>query len=287
MHDRAAISWCPWTCRAALEAVPASPVISDAIKQWHDAAHIVFIKDVGARPARANIAKSHWQVSYGIERRDAQILDSNSLLEILRQIHREVYDTVNSGWNMIDPQGVIDVRPIFQADANSGLGDMDFLEFSALRSAVGVSIADMWRASPDGKVTTVRDYWEDLMVQNGTSPGAFLSPNWMVRSLAEIVRHARAFTERFDNPVSVCFRCEWHGLKGRILHSPNALWSMRRASSDSDHRVSTGVFPVTMLSNNLPEIVAKLIAPLMRAFATDQLIGPDWVRGQSTTWLRG
>jgi hypothetical protein len=97
-----------------------------------------------------------------------------------------------------------------------------------MRSKVGVSIADLWRASPDGKVTVVRDYREDIFVPSaGMAPGSFLSPNWMVRSLAEIVRHARAFTERFENPVSVSFRCEWHGLQGRILHSPNTLWSMR------------------------------------------------------------
>jgi Putative DNA-binding domain len=285
MHDRAAIFG---ALDAALRGnTPASPTIAGAIKQWHDAAHIAFLKDVGARPARVDLAKWHWQATYSIERSDEQVLDIHSLLDILRQVHSEVLDTVNSGYNMISPQGVIDVRPGFQTDTNSGLGDLDFLEFSALRSTVGVSIADLWRASPDGKVTTVRDYWEDMVVQNGMRPGTFLSPNWMTRSLAEIVRHARAFTERFDNPVSVYFRCEWHGLEGRILDSPNALWSMRRASSVGDHRVSTGVFPVTMLSNGLAEIVAKLIAPLMRAFATDQLIGPNWVRGQSKTWLRG
>jgi streptomycin 6-kinase len=35
-------------------------------------------------------------------------------LDILRQVHREVFDTINRGWNVINPQGVIDVRPSFQ-----------------------------------------------------------------------------------------------------------------------------------------------------------------------------
>ena len=131
---------------------------------------------------------------------------------------------------------------------------------SATCSKVGVSIADLWRVSPDGKVIVVRDYWEDIFVPSGgMAPGSFLSPNWMVRSLAEVVRHARAFTERFENPVSVSFRCEWYGLQGRILHSPNALWSMRwREAAHGDHKVSAGNFPVTMLDNGLPEIVSKL-----------------------------
>ena len=285
MHDRSAILG---ALDAALRgAGPTSLAASDALKQWHDAARTAFLTDVAAQPGRANLAKWHWQTSYTIERSDGQVLELASLLEILRQVHREVRDTVNSGWNMIDPHGVSDLRPVFQIDTSSGLGEAEFLEFSALRSAMDVSIADLWRVSPDGKVTTVRDYWEDTVVRNGMTPGTFLSPNWMTRSLAEIVRHARAFTERFEYPGSVSFRCEWHGLHSRILHSPGALWSMRRAPATGDHRVSAGTFPVTMLSNGLHEIVAKLIAPLMRAFTTDQLIGVDWVRGQEKTWLRG
>jgi hypothetical protein len=35
----------------------------------------------------------------------------------------------------------------------------------------------------------------------------------------------------------------------------------------------------TTLSTRLTQPFTKLIAPLMRAFTTDQLIGPDWVRG--------
>jgi hypothetical protein len=168
------------------------------------------------------------------------------------------------------------------------LGETDFLEFSALRSKIGVSVADFWRVSPDGKVTTVRDYWEDTAVRVGMGPGTFLSPNWMTRSLAELVRHARAFTERFENPVSVVFRCEWHGLQGRILHSPNAMWSIRfsQGPTTNNQRAFVGAFPVTMLDNGLPEIVSKLIAPLMRAFTTDQIIGPNWVNSQRRTWLQ-
>ncbi len=282
MHDRAAIFG---ALDAALRGTaPVSPSISDALKQWHDAAHAAFLKDAGT----SDRAKWNWQASYSIECSDGQVLEMASMLEILRQAHREVFDTVDSGWNMLDPQGVIDVRPTFQTDARAGLGDADFLEFSALRSKIGVSIADLWRVSPDGKVTVVRDYWEDTFVGGGMKPGTFVSPNWMVRSLAEVVRHARALTERFENPASVSFRCEWFGLQGRILHSPNALWSVRwREGANSDRRVSECNFPVTMLDNGLPEIVSKLIAPLLRAFTTDQLIDATWVNGQRKTWLRG
>jgi hypothetical protein len=61
-------------------------------------------------------------------------------------------------------------------------------------------------------------------------PGSFLSPNWMVRSLAEIVRHARAFSERFENPTSVSFRFEWQGYKAEycILQMPYGQCAPRR-----------------------------------------------------------
>lgn len=281
MHDRTAIFG---ALDVALRRSGASsPTALDALKQWHDAAHAAFLKDAGA----SDRAKWHWQASYAIECSDGEVLDVGSLLEILRQVHREVLDTVDSGWNMMNPQGLIDVRPAFQTDSASGLGDADFLECSAMRSRVGVSIADLWRVSPEGKVTIIRDYWEDTFAPStgGMPPGSYLSPNWMVRSLAEIVRHARALTERFENPISASFRCEWYGLQGRIVHTPNTMWSFRwpNMAAGSDHRVATGTFPVTMLENGLPEIVFKLMGPLMRTFTTEQLIDPVWINSQRKT----
>jgi hypothetical protein len=218
---------------------------------------------------------------------DGEEWQPTKIIEILRQVHAEVQDTVRSGWNMIDPY-VPTAMPYFQTDPASGLGDNDFLEFSALKAEQSLLFADMWRVSRDGKVTLIRDYWEDaLPLQNGPSLGTWISPNWMMRSLAEIVRHARAMTERFESPTTVSFRCEWHGLRGRTLHSPNTQWWMRKCESRSDHRGSSGSYPVTMLTNSWPEIVADLIGPLMRGFSTEQVISPDSVRGQVPTWLHG
>jgi hypothetical protein len=87
MHDRAAIFG---ALDAALRGSSAASPISDALKEWHDAAHAAFLKDVGTRPDRADLAKWHWQVSYAIERSNGPILDDlYSLLEILRQVHGE------------------------------------------------------------------------------------------------------------------------------------------------------------------------------------------------------
>jgi Putative DNA-binding domain len=284
MHDRAAIFG---ALDAALRGIgPPRASVADALKSWHDAGHKAFLQGASAQSKRPDLARSHWQVSYAIETEDGQVLRQQDLAEILRQVYAEVQDTVRSGWNMIDPHGVLMLRPYFETDPASGLGDNDFLEFSALRADQDLMFADMWRVSTDGKVTLIRDYWEDAFPQQSNPPiGTWISPNWMVRSLAEIVRHARAMTERFNSPTAISFRCEWHGLRDRKLHSPYVYWS-RHSASRGDHKISTGSYPVTMLTNGWPEIVADLIAPLMRSFSADQvLIGPNWIRTQAPTWL--
>lgn len=135
-------------------------------------------------------------MSYAVERSDGQSLQQQNIVEILRQVYAEVLTTVRTGWNMIEPQGVLKLAPYFHSDPASGLGDTDFLEFAALQAKQDLMFADMWRVSADGKVTLIRDYWEDVLAQtNGTMPGTWISPNWMVRSLAEIVRHARSLTD--------------------------------------------------------------------------------------------
>jgi hypothetical protein len=285
MHDRAAIFG---ALDAALRGNGPPPLnVGDALERWHDAAHTAFLRDASAQSVRPDLVRSHWQVSYAVESDDGQILNQQNLKEILRQVYAEVQDTVRSGWNMIDPYGVMMLTPYFETDPASGTGDGDFLEFSALRAKQDLMFSDMWRVSPEGKVTLIRDYWEDsLGQQNQPNVGTWLSPNWMVRSLAEIVRHARGMTERFDNPTAVTFRCEWHGLRDRKLHSPGALWSMRNFESRSDQRTAVGSYPVTMLTNGWPDVVADLVGPLMRSFSTDEVLDPNWIRGQAPNWLR-
>jgi hypothetical protein len=166
-------------------------------------------------------------------------LGHQNLVEIVRQVHAEVANMVRSGWNMINSHGMGTNVPYFLTDAASGLADEDFLEFRGLE----LMLSDMWRVSPKGKVTLIREYWEEVpTVPNSPAPGTWISPNWMTRSLAEIVRHARALTERFDNPTAVSFRFEWHGLRNRMLRSPFALWSMSRFVSMTDDRVATGSY---------------------------------------------
>src|SRR5213080_1526129 len=80
-------------------------------------------------------------------------------------------------------------------------------------------------------------------------------------------------------------RVEWHGLKDRTVRDPLGLW-MNNWTSHSSHRVATGSWPLTSLTDAWPEIVAELAAPVMRSFTTEFVLSADWIRGQAPKWLR-
>jgi hypothetical protein len=119
--------------------------------------------------------------------------------------------------------------------------------------------------------------------QQSLRPGTWFSPNMMVRALAEIIRHTRAISERFDSATAVTFRCEWRGLEGRFLHHPLAIWRTRTPAR-TDSRIVTGSWPITSLAGNWPEIVAELGAPVIRLFTSDFVLTDQWVRGQTANW---
>jgi hypothetical protein len=288
-HERAAIM-------AAIDAAirgpgSAPPSVGDALKTWQDSAQAAFLQDIVERKQDANLAKWHWQLSYAVDRADAQKLDPNGLLDVLRQVNGEVRDLVRTGWSMFHIFDVEGARPFFQTDPASGLGDVDFLECSLMRDARTqpplVKFPDMWRVSPDGRATLIRNYWEDDLGTNqhfGLAPGTWFSPNILVRSLAEFVRHARSLAERFNEPTTVSFRVEWHGLRGRVIRDPWNMW-LDQWTARGDDRVATGSWPITMLKDAWPEIVADLAAPAIRAFTTEISLSAVWVRGQSAKWL--
>ena len=286
MHERSAILGAiDATLRGA--SIPASP--GEALKTWHDAAHAVFLKDIAEHKALSARARCHFQLSYAIERGDGQELDSNKLIEILCQVNREVNDIGSNIWNMFYPYTREEIKPSFTTDPTSGLGEHDFLECSLLRDSKPYTLSiDMWRVSRDGKATFIDEYWEDdaaLNRQFNLKVGTWFSPNMLVRTLAEFVRHARGLSERFEAPTTLSFRCEWHGLTSRHIGDPWALWHDYVAAR-GDHRVATGAWPVSTLASGWAEIVADLAAPLMRLFTTDFVITPEWVRGQLPTWQR-
>jgi len=182
-----------------------------------------------------------------------------------------------------------EIAPYFTTDPSCGLGDADFLECAMLRDSKPVFFSpDMWRVSPDGKATTIRQYWEDDADWNkraNKEPGSWLSPNMMVRAIAELVRHARGMAERFASPTTISFRCEWRGLKGRQFYDPDSHWFPGYVAH-GDQRVVSNTWPVGQLSSAWAEIVSDLASSVTRLFTTDFATTPQWILGRAPTWLR-
>ncbi len=90
--------------------------------------------------------------------------------------------------------------------------------------------------------------------------------------------------ERFDAPETVSFRCEWHGLSGRLPLDPQVFWRSGQLARDDD-RIASGTWPVSSLGGNWAEIVSQLAGPVARLFGISH-ITPQWVLGQAPLWKR-
>lgn len=264
----------------------APAAVTDKLKRWHDAAHKTFLSDVLSRPEFAQAQKAHWQGSYAIETSDGQVLPHGDLIEILRQINNEVPDLVKTGWSMFHVYTRPEIAPVFVTDP--AFGEDDFVQCAMARDSRPVFLAtDMWRVSPDGLATIIRPYWEDdpAYEKYGKAVGSFLSPQFLVRQLAELIRHARGLSERFDASAIVHFMCEFHGLSGREIYHHMGSWLPGYASSQ-DRRVITASAPIPDLATQWPSVVVKLAAPVLRLFMTHWTVSEQWVRNQQPSWIR-
>jgi hypothetical protein len=288
MHERAAILGAiDAAMRGTTATAPDEPAI---VQRWHDAAHEAFLPLTADYVDRVpRLDANHWEFSYSITTNDDQQLDTNDLSRILQEINGEVRDLVHTGWSMFYEFSRDPIRPYFTTDSKAGLGESDFLECALMHDLQPrIRGMDFWRVSPSGKASLVREYWEDAPEFAGAlrmQPGTVLSPNMVAQSLAEFVRHARGFSERFTGATAVFFRCEWWGLAGRQIADPTARWVGRFQQSRTDHRVSSGSWPVGSLNSNLSEIVAALGSPVARAFDIGHVFSPQWVESQRGRWL--
>jgi hypothetical protein len=288
MHDRASVLNTIGAVLRGVDAVPMVGVLDQALRTFHEATHAEFLADVKKRGLN-DLASRHFQLSYAIDRADAQELEPHDLKEIVRQINEEARDLVNTSFSMIRIVDRSSTSSFYNSDAKTGQGERDFLECRLPDNTApgGAVDASMWRVTPTGMVTLIRGYVEDHPdLNNGKNwrPGTWLSPNLLAPALAEFVRHARAFAERFAASTSVSFRCEWHGLEGRMVADPYSDWSVHPAAR-MGQRTATGSWPVTALASEWPKIVAHLGAPLARTFDITNVFTPQWILGQAPKWL--
>jgi hypothetical protein len=109
----------------------------------------------------------------------------------------------------------------------------------------------------------------------------------MAREIAEVVRHARAFAERFPAPESVSFRAEWRGLQGRSLKDPQSpLFRRQGRQAQSDSRVVTRTVPITDLTSRWAEITADILSTVTRMFDATFSVSSQEVNSWSKKFRR-
>lgn len=274
---------------AAIQPRDAPAPVSERLALWHRAAHDAFLPLTALSPVAPSLSRRHYVLSYGFELVGQETLDHVQLAELLRRAAFEVRTMFRGGLAMFDPPYRRAVQARFATDPATGDEETDFLEVAWLRDRPPSETADFWRVSPRGFASIARDYAEDRLADNerlGLEPGTWFSPNVLAGELGELVWHAKALARFFSGVRRVCFRCEWWGLKGRSLYDPEGHWAHRGANED-DKRLVTLMVPAASLGQAWPEAVARMMAPVLRAFEPDLALGPDWVRAQAAHWRDG
>jgi hypothetical protein len=274
---------------ASIEGRLDAPLLTDRLAAWHAAAHAAFLGLVPLSPVAEHLERRHYALSYGFELSGPEMLDHAQLPELLRRVVFELQPMFRGVMIMFDPPYRRAVRPRFAVDAAADEGETDFLEVAWLRDRPPNETADFWRLSPRGLATIARDYAEDRTAANqqlGIQSGTWFSPNILAQEIADLVCHARALARFFAGARRVHFRCEWWGLAGRELFDPHTSWAHRGSASD-DHRIVTTQATAAGLAQAWPDVVARIMAPVLRAFEPDLALGPDWVRAQMPRWALG
>ena len=267
---------------ATIDGRVVAPDANQRLLAWHRAARAAFLALTHRSPVADSLAKRHYALSYSFEHIRPEILEHAQLPERLRRTVFDVQTQFRSGWNMFDPPYRRGVQARFITDPATGDEDTDFLETAWLRARNPDTTADFWRVSPRGLATIIRGYAEDL-APLPIRPGTCLSPPTLTQDVAEFVCPARAFARLFGGVRRVAFRCEWWGLGGRELFDPEERW-VHRGPALSDHCVASVQVPTSRLVQSWPEVVAQLIAPVLRAVEPDIVLDAEWVRGQAPRW---
>ena len=271
---------------------PGRPVAEpDApLRRWHDAGHRKFLELAGSDDEAEKLKRAHYQFSYQIAVAAGPPLDMAGFVDELRRMGYEVMHLVRSGWPMFHIFDAMDLLP--RSTSDRSLDEDEFLECNLMNTdGRGLGLSDLWRVSPSGMATLVRAYEEDRLhdwnTNNGRGPGTWLWPRAMAREIAEVIRHARAFAERFEAPETVSFRAEWRGLEGRILKDPNHPWAERGGgSAKEDSRVVARTVPVAELAQGWPKLTAEMLSSVLRMFDPNRSVSAQDIQAWSQEFRR-
>ncbi len=94
----------------------------------------------------------------------------------------------------------------------------------------------------------------------------------------EVVRHALAFAEEFEDVTDVSFQLEWLGLKGRVCATHERYQNHPHTQASTDWRKHYDCVPFALVAGDAPEIVSRLFAPGYRLFNPRGEISAEYVR---------
>ena len=132
-------------------------------------------------------------------------------------------------------------------------------------------LCDFWQVSMDGKLYTIRGYFED---EKELLPGAKRIPGGEVLDvalpvwrIAEGLLFACRFAETFDRVAEIAIHCRFTGLKGRRLTSiAGKRFFPHSDISSTDEVTLTGQATPQQVRDNLAEILHPLLLPLYEHF---------------------
>lgn len=126
---------------------------------------------------------------------------------------------------------------------------------------------DFWRASPDGKLYTIRGYTEDGMADRGVNPGSTIDVTLPVWRVGEGVLFAARLAETFEDVKTIAIECRFTGLRNRKLVSVTGRRAMfDNRVSQTDSITLTAAATPAQISDNLVEIMHVLLVPLYERF---------------------
>lgn len=125
---------------------------------------------------------------------------------------------------------------------------------------------DFWRASPDGKLYTIRGYTEDGL-PGRVAPGTAIDVTLPVWRVGEGILFASRFAETYENVDAIAIECRFTGLMNRHLTSIEG-----RRAIFNNLTSQTGEIALTVratpdqIRDNLAEVMHGLLTPLYERF---------------------
>ncbi|MHC8510150.1 MAG: hypothetical protein ACYYKD_12325 [Rhodospirillales bacterium] len=116
-------------------------------------------------------------------------------------------------------------------------------------------------------------------------PGQWFFTRLMAREIAEVIRHACVFAERFDSAETISFRAEWRGLSGRVPDDnimPLIRWHGSQAAEDC--RIATWNEPVVRLASQWADITAEILSKVTRGFNLHYSVSAQEINSWAKEW---